>query len=106
MAHRMQQSHAVYDARMESTERLAWIAKGFQPVAYIELVCTCGTFRSASPNPLKNYPCPGCHKYTLPARIIGDGVSKTETFTWERIEKQRFGRYYSIPRSQNSLLAT
>lgn len=93
-------------ARVTTHERLAWIAKGFQPVAYIELVCTCGTFRSASPNPLKNYPCPGCHKYTLPARIIGDGLSRTETFTWERIEKQRFGRYYSIPRSQNSLLAT
>ena len=91
-----------YDARMESTERDAWIARGFQSVAFIELVCSCGTFRTATPNPLKKYPCPGCHKYTLPARIIGDGVSRTETFTWERIEKHRFDRAYHIPRAQNA----
>jgi hypothetical protein len=84
---------------MEMTERLAWIAKGFQPVAYIELICTCGTFRTASPEPLKKYPCPGCHKYTLPARIIGEGITKRNASAWEKVEKHRFGHGYHIGRN-------
>jgi hypothetical protein len=81
---------------MESTERDAWIARGFQHVAFIELVCTCGTFRTASPKPLKKYPCPECHT-TLPARIIAEGLTKRDTGPWERIAKPyRFGRNYHI----------
>jgi hypothetical protein len=80
---------------MESTERDAWISRGYTPIAWVELVCSCGTFRTASTKPLKKYECPGCHKYMLPARIIGDGVSRSENFTWECIAKPyRFGRAY------------
>jgi hypothetical protein len=81
---------------VESTERLEWLSRGFHSVAYLELVCTCGTFRTATPNPLKKYPCPGCGKYTLPARIIGDGVTKRDASAWEKVEKHRFGRNYHI----------
>jgi hypothetical protein len=77
---------------MESTERDAWIARGFQPVAYVELVCSCGTFRTASPEPLPSYPCPKC-KTDIRVRVIADGVTRSENFTWECIAKPyRFGR--------------
>jgi hypothetical protein len=89
---------------MEVTERDVWIARGFTPVAYIELICTCGTFRTASPEPLRNYPCPECHQ-TLPARIIAEGATKRHTIAWERIAKPyRFGRAYPIQGSQKSAL--
>jgi ssDNA-binding Zn-finger/Zn-ribbon topoisomerase 1 len=92
---------------MDVTELLAWTARGFHPVTYIELTCPdCGTFRTASPEPLPSYPCPKCRK-PIRVRVIADGVTRSENFTWECIEKPyRFGRNYHIKGSQKSALAT
>jgi hypothetical protein len=86
---------------MNAIELSTWTALGYRSVTYIELSCPeCGTFRAASPEPLPSYPCPKCQQ-AIRVRVIADGVTRSNTFTWEHIDKpHRFARNFHIPRSE------